>query len=76
MFNTIDNLMKLHYKSTKEISRELEEGHVHFGDKWVESKVFRCKETGISCFFRGSDTVVKRQKYRVDFKTSYIKKKI
>ena len=30
MFNTIDNLMKLHYegKSTKEISRELEEGHL------------------------------------------------
>ena len=79
MFNTIDNLMKLHYegKSTKEISRELEEGHVHFGDKWVESKVFRCKETGISCFFRGrTDTVVKFEKKGfgiVDFKTSYIK---
>ena len=79
IFTKIDNLMKEYFenRSTKDISSELPPGKVHFGDKWIQSRVLVDKLSGRSCFIKGrTDTVVAFDDGThgiVDFKTSHIR---
>ena len=79
IFTKIDSIMKDHFegKSPKDISDQLPEGRVEFGDKWIQSQPFSDKKTGNKCFIKGkTDTVLgfSDDTYGVvDFKTSSVK---
>lgn len=76
IFNRIDKLMKDYYehKPASEISSELPEGEVKFGEKWVTSQTISFPGKHSSCFLKGKfDTVVEFSdgSYGViDFKTT------
>ena len=79
IFTKIDSIMKNYFegKSPKDISKELPDGKVKFGDKWIQSKPFSDKKTGNKCFIKGkTDTVLgfNDKTYGVvDFKTTSVK---
>ena len=79
IFIKIDGIMKDYFegKSPKDITAELPDGKVEFGDRWIQSKPFLDKKTGNRCFIKGkTDTVLgfNDNTYGVvDFKTSNVK---
>ena len=76
IFTRIDRLMQTYFegKSTAEISPDLAEGVVKFGDKWVKSQPMELPNHDSSCFILGKfDTVVEFADSTfgvVDFKTT------
>ena len=79
IFISIDGLMKDYFeqKSPKDIDNSLNDGHVEFGDRWIQSKPYLDKKTGNRCFIKGkTDTVLSFNDNSygiVDFKTSSVK---
>ena len=79
IFTKIDGIMKNYFegKSPKDITMDLPDGKVEFGDKWIQSKNFSDKKTGNKCFIKGkTDTVLgfEDKTYGVvDFKTTSVK---
>tara|TARA_B100001057_G_scaffold469926_1_gene530726 strand:+ start:62 stop:691 length:630 start_codon:yes stop_codon:yes gene_type:complete len=79
IFIKIDGIMKDYFegKSPKDITTELPDGKVEFGDRWIQSKPFLDKKTGNRCFIKGkTDTVLGFNDNTfgvVDFKTSNVK---
>ncbi len=79
IFTKIDGIMKDHFegKSPKDITDDLPNGRVEFGDRWIQSKPFTDKKTGNKCFIKGkTDTVLGFDDMSygiVDFKTSSVK---
>ena len=79
IFTKIDGIMKNYFesKSPKDITEDLPDGKVEFGDKWIQSKPFSDKKTGNKCFIKGkTDTVLgfNDKTYGVvDFKTTSVK---
>ena len=76
IFTRIDRLMQAYFegKSTAEISPDLPEGVVKFGDKWVKSQPIERPNHDSSCFILGKfDTVMEFTDSTfgvVDFKTT------
>ena len=76
IFSRIDKLMKDYYegKPANEISPELPDGVVRFGEKWVTSQDIAFPHSAGACFVRGKfDTVVEFEDGSygvVDFKTT------
>lgn len=76
IFNRIDQLMKDYFegKPTSDMTSELPEGVVKFGDKWVTSTPINVPGHASTCFIRGKfDTVAEFSDGSygvVDFKTS------
>ena len=76
IFNSIDQLMKDYFegKPTSDMTGELPEGVVKFGDKWVTSTPINVPGHASTCFIRGKfDTVAEFSDGSygvVDFKTS------
>ena len=79
IFTRIDDLCKKYFegKETKELSHLLPDGKVHFGDRWVQSKILIDSQSGRKCVIRGkTDTVIKFNNGEygiVDFKTGFVK---
>ena len=64
-------------KSPSDIEPSLPSGRIEFGDRWVQSKVFKDRKTGNQLFIKGkTDTVLgfdDKTYGVVDFKTSTVK---
>ena len=79
IFNKIDSMMKNYFaeKTTRDISPDLPDGTVEFGEKWVQSEPISVPGHQSTCFIRGKfDTVVRFEddSYGViDFKTTAMK---
>ncbi len=79
IFVKIDSIMKKYFegKSPSDIEPSLPSGRIEFGDRWVQSKVFKDRKTGNQLFIKGkTDTVLgfdDKTYGVVDFKTSTVK---
>ena len=55
IFIKIDSIMKKYFegKSPRDIEPSLPSGRIEFGDRWVQSKVFKDRKTGNQLFIKG-----------------------